>query len=75
MSERFDSINRDDWNVILVTSQQLGIAFNINFLKRIFVFAACGVHLLLRFITEMTVRARVQDHLAFWNIRLPIAHQ
>jgi hypothetical protein len=75
VSERLDSINGDDWNVILVTSQQLPVAFNINFLKRIFVLAGRGVHLLLRFITEMTARARVQDHLAFWKIRLPIAHQ
>jgi hypothetical protein len=63
--ERFDAINGNHWNVMLVTSQQLGVAFNIDLLKRIFFIAVCRLHCLLSVIAEMTAWARVQDHLTF----------
>jgi hypothetical protein len=65
VSKSLGPIDGNDRNVILVNSQQLAVAFNINFLESIFVSTACGAHLPLRFIAEMTARACVQDHLVF----------
>jgi len=65
MPEGFNAVDGNNWNIKLVTSQQLGIAFNVNLLKRIFFIATCCLHRLLSVIAEMTTRARVQDHLTF----------
>lgn len=75
VSKNLGPIDRNNRNVIAITMKQHRVAFNINFLKRIFVSAARGVHLPFRFFTEMTARARIQDHLVFWKVGLPIAHQ
>jgi len=65
MPERLNPIDGNHWDVMLVTSQQLGITFNVDLLKRIFFIATCCLDRLLSVIAEMTTRARVQDHLTF----------
>ncbi len=57
MPERLNAIDGDDWNVILVTSEQLAVTFNIDFLKRIFIIAVGRLHCLFGFFAKMTARA------------------
>ena len=65
MSERLDAINSNHWNVMLVTSQQLGVAFNVDLLKRIFVPALSCVNSMLGFIAKVTTRTAVDDDVSF----------
>ncbi|HZE64402.1 MAG TPA: hypothetical protein VE056_11005 [Pyrinomonadaceae bacterium] len=70
MPERLDAINGNHWNVMLVTSQQLGVAFNVDLFKRIFFIAVCRLHRLLSFIAQMTAWARIKGHLTFYKTAL-----
>jgi len=33
VSKRFDTINRDDWNIVLVALQQSGVSLDIDLLQ------------------------------------------
>jgi hypothetical protein len=73
--KRLDAINGDDRNVMLITSQKLGITFNVDLLERIFIATVCGLHRLLSVIAKMTTRARVQDYLTFLEGDWRMAHK
>jgi len=56
--ERLNAVNRDNWNVMLVTLDWIGIAFNVDLMPR------CRDDL-FSFVTEMTTRTAVDDYLRF----------
>lgn len=70
MSERFFAINSDHWNFILVTSQQIGIAFNVDFIERIFDTALGRLDGFFSFIAKMTTGTAVNDDVVFGWSRL-----
>lgn len=51
MLEGLDSVNSNNWNVELVTSQQISITFNVDLFERVFFATSGGFHRLLRFVT------------------------
>jgi hypothetical protein len=64
MPERFDPVNSDDRNVILVTTQQGRVAFNVDLLKGIFVRTVCCFKGLFSFIAKMTTRTGINDDMS-----------
>jgi len=65
MSECFLTIDRDDWYVVSIASQQGLIAFNIYLLKRIFIITPSIFDNLFSFFAQVTARAAVNDHAGF----------
>jgi bacterioferritin len=67
--ERFNAVNRDNRNVMLVTVDQFGVAFNVDFIKRIFVHMPRCRDDLFSFVAEMTTRTAVDYNTEFsWHL-------
>jgi len=65
MFERFDTVDGNYRDVVSITPQQIGVTFNVDLVKRIFIKASCGSDGLLGFIAKMTTRSAVDDDVSF----------
>jgi hypothetical protein len=63
MTERFEAVDEQNRNVILVSFEQFRIAFNVDFLERVKFGTAGAGHLLFHFFAEMTAGFTVDDDL------------
>lgn len=68
MTKRFNAVNSNYRNVVLITAQQIRIAFNVDLIKRIFIRAARGFDGLPGFVAEMTTRPAVDDDVSLFRI-------
>lgn len=65
MSKGLDAINQNNGNIISISSEQSGIAFNVDLIKRIFAGTLSFIHGIFCFFAEMTSRSGVDDHANF----------
>ena len=65
VSKRLNTVNRDHWNIVFVAFQKVRIRFNVHLLKRVFIWALSCADRLLGLITEVTIRAGVDDYARF----------
>jgi len=70
MPETFLTVDRDNWYVVSIASQQGRVAFNIYLLKRIFSSTLSILDNLFSFFAKMTAGPAVNDHMGFRSTRL-----
>ena len=64
--KRFDAVNLDNRDFVLVSRRQVRVVVDIDLLQGVELGAIRRGHLLLHFVTKMTARPRVENYLSFF---------